>query len=57
MIGLVTYYRKKLATFGAIDVPSRAVTGLKRKLHQAAEDVITDQVTANLIMFLDELQI
>ena len=55
--GLVTYYRKKIAAFGAIDTPSGTVRGPKRKLHPAAEDSIIDQVAANPTIFLDELQV
>ena len=53
--GLVTYYRKKIAVFGAIDTPSGTVRGPKRKLHPAVEDSIIDQVAANPIIFLDKL--
>ena len=53
--GLVTYYRRKLATFGAVDTPSGAKIGRPRKLHPAAEDAIAEQVAANPTMFLDEL--
>ena len=40
--GLITYYRKKIAIFRAINTPSRTVRGPKRKLHPIVEDSIID---------------
>ena len=55
--GLITYYRKKIAVFRVIDIPSGTIRGPKRKLYPTAEDSIIDQVAANLTIFLDELQV
>ena len=54
---LVTYYRKKLATWGDVVTPPIAPRGRKYKLHPAAVDAIADQLAVNPTMYLDELQV
>ena len=54
---LVSYYRRKLQTWGTVVTPPIAPRAPKRKIHLAAADGILDQLAANPTMYLDELQI
>ncbi len=54
---LVSYYRKKLATFGDIITPPTAPRGTKRKIHAAAQEALADQLAVNPTMYLDEMQV
>lgn len=53
---LVSYYKRKLKTFGTIDPPRQGPNEPRPRLHAAAQDALKDHVAANSTSYLDEIQ-